>query len=41
VRAVGGTAEVRSTPGCGTSVVLEWTPESDVSVIEAQRTALR
>lgn len=42
VRAVGGTAEIRSAPGCGTTVVLEWSPDSDVVVDdEAQELALR
>lgn len=33
VRLIGGSAEIRSTPGTGTTVVLEWTPvpENDVT----------
>ncbi len=41
VRAVGGDAEVRSAPGFGTTVVLEWSPESDATVVEAQQMAVR
>lgn len=41
VRAIGGTAEIRSTPGCGTTVVLEWSPESEDVVVDAQELALR
>jgi signal transduction histidine kinase len=42
VRAIGGTAEIRSAPGCGTTVVLEWSPESEDDVlVGAQELALR
>jgi signal transduction histidine kinase len=40
VRAVGGIAEVRSIPGGGTTVVLEWSPESDDAGADAQQLAL-
>ena len=34
VRLIGGSAEIRSTPGTGTTVVLEWTPASENEVTD-------
>lgn len=34
VRRIGGSAEIRSTPGTGTTVVLEWTPAYDHDIID-------
>lgn len=34
VRLIGGSAEIRSTPGSGTTVVLEWTPASENDVVD-------